>query len=219
MIKQLLKHEINLILYHGHDIGLVLLFFLLSTFIFPFTLSTDQLGSLNSSGGFIWCMVLFSMLLSFGRLFIFDYHSGELEQYALLPISFEWVVFIKIFCHWFSVGLPLILLSPLIAFFLHMPIDGVQILLLTLLLGTPTLSLLGSFGAALVLDTRSSNLLLFLILLPFYIPVLIFSVSAVDAALTHHSPWSHIALLIALLCIALAIIPFATTIALRDSLE
>jgi heme exporter protein B len=158
-------------------------------------------------------------LLSLERLFLADHEDGSLDLLALAPLPLELVVLAKVAAHWLTTGLPLLLAAPVLALSLRMEADGIAVLALALLLGTPTLSLIGAIGAALTLGTRRGGVLLPLLVLPLYIPVLIFGVGAVDAAVAALPPRPHLLMLGALLLAALPLAPWASAAALRQALD
>jgi heme exporter protein B len=167
--------------------------------------------------GVIWVMALLACLLSLDRLFRDDAEDGSLDLLALSPVALEFLVLSKILAHWLISALPLIVISPLLATSLHMPAEAFPALLLSLLLGTPTLSLIGAIGAALTQGARRAGMLIGLLVLPLYIPVLIFGVAAVDAAAQGLSPQPHLLLLGGLLALFLPVAPVAAAAAIRQA--
>ena len=153
------------------------------------------------------------------RLFQGDYEDGSLEALALLPMPLEAQILAKCLAHWLVTGLPLTLVTPVLAMLLHLGAAGYPALLLGMALGTPVLSLLGAVGAALCLGARKGGVLLSLLVLPLYIPVLIFGVAAVEAQIGGFSARPHLFLLAALLVMAFALVPFAAAGAIRQALE
>ncbi len=158
-------------------------------------------------------------MLSLERLFQTDYEDGSLELLVLSPVALEIAVLAKVLAHWLTTGVPLIVAAPLLAVLLNLDGAGFAILLAALLLGTPTLSLIGAVGAALILGSRRGGVLLSLLVLPLYIPVLIFGVGAVDAALAGFAFKAQLLILGGLFLGALALCPWAAAAALRQALE
>jgi heme exporter protein B len=158
-------------------------------------------------------------MLSLERLFQTDYEDGSLELLALAPVALELVVVAKVVAHWLTTGVPLIVAAPVLAVLLDMDAQGFAVLIAALGLGTPTMSLIGSVGAALILGARRGGVLLSLLVLPLFIPVLIFGVAAVDAALGGFAVRPHLMILGGLLIGAVALCPWAAAAALRQSLE
>jgi heme exporter protein B len=158
-------------------------------------------------------------MLSLGRLFAEDYADGSLEQLVLAPEPLVLVVIGKVVAHWLVSGLPLVLISPVIALQFDLPRDAIVTLLLALLLGTPLLSLIGAIGAALTVGVRGGGVLISLLVLPLYVPVLIFGAGAVDASAIGMDASGHLSILGALLLLGMVLAPWATSAALRISLE
>ena len=169
--------------------------------------------------GVLWVAALLSSMLSLGRLFEADYQDGSLEQLALSAAPLSWVVAAKLCAHWLVAGLPLVLLSPLLGVQFGLASEALGMLALTLLIGTPVLSLLGAIGAALTLGLRGGGVLQSLLLLPLYVPVLVFGTGAVDAQMRGLGAEAHVSVLLALLCGAAALSPWACAAALRLALE
>ncbi len=197
----------------------VMLFFVLAVLLFPFGVgpATEILSRISI--GVVWVMALLAALLSLDRLFKDDDDDGTLDLLVIAPAALEFIVLGKCLAHWLTTGLPLIVVSPLLALMLQMPGDAYLTLLLALLLGTPTLSLIGAIGAALTIGARRGGVLTGLLVLPLYIPVLVFGVGAVDAAASALDPQPHLLLLGGLLALFLPIAPFATAAALRQAAE
>lgn len=192
-----------------------LLFFIVVAILFPLAI-TPELNTLRLIGpGIIWISALLATLLSLNNLFYEDYHDGSLEQLIVSPYPLSLLLFTKILVHWLITGLPLILLSPLLGSLFHLSPHAIFILALSLLLGTPTLSLIGAIGSALTVGLRNNGLLLALIILPLYIPILIFSTSAVLEADIGQTVTAQLALLTALLAMALTLAPLTTAFALQ----
>lgn len=219
MFAALVARDLRLALRQGSDAATVLMFFVLAVVMFPLGVGPEPNILSRISAGVIWVMALFAALLSLERLFLADHEDGSLDLLALAPLPLELVVLAKVVAHWLTTGLPLLLAAPVLALSLRMEADGIAMLVLALLLGTPTLSLIGAIGAALTLGTRRGGVLLPLLVLPLYIPVLIFGVGAVDAAVATLPPRPHLLMLGALLLAALPLAPWAAAAALRLALD
>jgi heme exporter protein B len=194
-------------------------FFIIVVTLFPLGIGTDPALLARIAPGIIWVAALLAALLSFERLFKDDYLDGSLEQMMLAPQPLSWLVSAKIFAHWLLTGLPILLVSPLLAVFLSLETNTFAALFLTLLIGTPILSLLGAIGVALTIGLRKGGILLSLIMLPLSIPILIFSTMAIDAATYGQSYLGLLALLGAMLIVAITLAPFAIAASLRVSVS
>ena len=183
--------------------------------LFPLSVDPDPKLLQTIGPGVIWVSALLATLLSLNRLFQEDHRDGGLEQLILSPYPLSVIIFSKVCSHWLTLGLPLILLAPCWAGLFHLSMFAVSTLVISLLLGTPVLCLLGSIGAAVTVGLRNSGLLLALLLLPLYIPVMIFGTSAVLAADAHQSTHSQLALLGAMLAFLIILAPLAAAFALR----
>lgn len=201
------------------DSATVVLFFVLAAAMVPFGVGPALDTLARIAAGIIWVMALLSALLSFERLFQFDAEDGSLDLIALAPAPLEALVLAKCLAHWLTTGLPLVVAAPLIGVLLNLPVEAYPTLVVSLLLGTPSLSLIGAIGAALTVGARRGGVLLPLLVLPLYVPVLILGVAAVDASLAGLESRPHILLLAALLAAGLAAAPFAAAAALRQALE
>jgi heme exporter protein B len=167
----------------------------------------------------LWVAALLSCLLSLGRLFTADYVDGVLEQMLLIPQPLSVLVIGKVTAHWLISGLPVVLLSPLLGLQFGLSGEALGVLTLSLLLGTPTLSFIGAIGAALTLGVRGSSVLIALLVLPLFIPVLIFGAGAVTSSVSGIGAGAHLSLLGAGLLLALALAPWATATSLRIAVE
>ncbi len=216
---ELVKRDLSLAFRQGMDSLMVVAFFIIAVVLFPFGVGPEPNTLAKIAGGTIWVAALLSSMLSLERLFQTDYEDGSLELLALAPIPLEITVLAKVVAHWLTTGLPLIVTAPLLAVLMQMPTEGFIVLIAALLLGTPTLSLIGAVGAALILGSRRGGVLLSLLVLPLYIPILIFGVSAVDAAIFDQSVRPHLVFLGALLAGSMALTPWASAAALRQALE
>lgn len=169
--------------------------------------------------GVIWIAVLLAGLFSLESLFRSDFEDGTLEQMVLSPFPLAWLVLAKVVAHWLVTALPMLLLAPLLGLFLALPAEGVRVLEWTLLAGTPFLSLVGSVGVALTVGLRRGGMLLTLIVMPLYVPLLIFATQAVTSAVAGLPYDGALDFLMALLFLSLTLAPFATASALRISLS
>lgn len=196
-----------------------LLFFVMVVTLFPLGVSPEVAFLREAGAGILWVAALLSVLLSLDHLFRHDYGDGTLEQLVLQPQPLFLLVLAKTLAHWTLTGLPLVLLAPVLGIMLHQPGATIAVLCLTLLIGTPVLSLIGSIGAALTLGLRSAGTLLSLLIIPLYIPVLIFGTGTVAAASEGAPVGAYLALMSAFLVLALTLAPFAAAAALRISLS
>jgi heme exporter protein B len=217
--RRLVARDLRLALRQGGDAAMVVAFFVLTVVLFPFGVGPEPELLTRISSGVVWVTALLAALLSLERLFQADYEDGNLETLSLMPLPLEAQVLAKCLAHWLVTGLPLTLAAPLLALLLHMERDGYPVLVLGMALGTPTLSLIGAVGAALTLGARRGGVLLSLLVLPLYIPVLIFGVAAVEASVAGFGARPHLLLLAALLAAALPLTPLAAAAALRQALE
>jgi heme exporter protein B len=196
-----------------------LVFFVIALSLFPLGVgaSPDVLARIGA--GVIWVVALLAVLLTLDRLWQADFEDGSLELILLAPTPLEFLVVAKCLAHWLTSGLLLAAAAPLLALLMSLPADAMWALPVALLLGTPTLTLVGSIGAALLLGSRRGGVLVALLVLPLYIPVLIFGVAAVDGVVLGLGGTAPLLLLGAMLLAALALAPFATAAALRLALE
>ena len=215
----LLRRDVRLSLRQGGELGLVLGFFVLTVLLFPFGVGPEPQVLGRIAAGIIWAAALLAAILSLDRLFAADYADGGLDLIALSSMPLELAVLAKVAAHWLTTGLPLVLTSPLLAVFVDLDPPAIPMLMLSLLLGTPTLSLLGAIAAALTLGARRAGVLVALLVLPLYLPPLIFGTAAVEAVLTGQSARGDLLLLGAMTLVALPLAPWATAAALRQSLE
>lgn len=215
----LLRRDLLTAFRQKQDLANPLLFFVIVATLFPLGVSPEHAFLSRAGAGVLWVAALLATLLSLDHLFRHDYDDGTLEQWVLLPQPLALVVLAKVTAHWLLTGVPLVLLSPLLGLMLQLPADGIGILSLTLLVGTPLLSLIGAIGAALTVGLRGGGVLLSLLILPLYIPVLIFGTGTVLAATDGASVSGHFAILGALLALGLPLAPLAAAAALRISLS
>ena len=194
-------------------------FFVLVAALFPLAIG-PELDTLRLIGpGVLWVAALLASMLSLGRLFEADHQDGSLEQLALSAAPLSWSISAKLLAHWLISGLPLVLLSPLLGLQFGLEPEALGMLALTLLIGTPVLSFLGAIGAALTLGVRGGWVLQSLLLLPLYVPVLVFGTGAVDAQMRGLGGQAHVSVLLALLLATAALSPWACAAAVRLALE
>ncbi|MCG8595829.1 MAG: heme exporter protein CcmB [Kiloniellales bacterium] len=215
----LVGRDLRLALRQQADAAMIVLFFVLTAGIFPFGVGPEPNLLARIGPGVIWVTALLAVLLSLERVFLVDYEDGSLELLVLGPLPMELVVLAKVLAHWLTTGLPLIVAAPVIALLYNLDPVALPVLLLAMLLGTPVLSLIGAVGAGLILGARRGGVLIPLLVLPLTIPVLIFGVAAVDAALAELGARPYLLILGAMLLAALALTPWATAAALRQAVE
>lgn len=196
-----------------------LLFFVLVVTLFPLAVGAQAQLLQTIAPGVIWVAALLAALLSLDGMFRSDFEDGSLEQLLLSPHPLSILVLGKIFAHWLVTGLPLILVAPLLAVFLGLPEAAMATLWLTLVLATPVLSLIGAIGVALTVGLRRGGMILSLLVLPLYIPVLIFASNAVDRAATGLAVTAQVNILLAMLILALVLVPLPTSAALKMSVN
>ena len=214
-----LRRDLTVAYRRSADVLNPLIFFAIVVALFPLGVGPEPNMLRAVAPGVLWVAALLAAMLSLGRMFSEDFHDGSLELVLLAPHPLTVLVLAKVLAHWLLTGLPLVLISPLLALQLQLPPEATRTLIITLLLGTPTLSLLGSVGAALTLGLRGGGVLVSLLVLPLYTPVLIFGASAVATTAQGLSPDAHLSLLGAILALAVTFTPLATAAAIRISLD
>lgn len=215
----LLARDLRLVWRRPGDVMVVLAFFVVATVLFPLGIGPETNLLARIAAGILWCAALFASLLSLDRLFAADYEDGTLDLLLLAPWPLELAALAKCLAHWIVTGLPLALLAPLMGVVFGLSGAGLGALSLTLLVGTPTLSLIGGLAAALTLGARRGGALLALLALPLCVPTLIFGASAVEAVAMGEGFVTHLAILGALALLALATLPWAIAAALRQAGE
>ena len=215
----LLIRDIRLAMRAGGGFGLGLAFFLLVAVLVPLGVGPNSDILAKIAPGILWVGALLACLLSLDRLFALDYEDGSLDLLATAPIPLEAVVAIKAAAHWLVTGLPLTLVAPLLAVLLNLPDQGFFWLVVSLALGTPALSVIGAFGAALTVGLKRGGLLLSLLVLPLYVPTLIFGAEAVKRGAEGMATATPLALLAAITAGAAALLPFAAAAAIRINLR
>ena len=214
-----IARDLRLATRRGGEAALTLGFFVVAITLFPFGVGPEPELLGRIAAGIIWVTALLAATVSFDRLFRADMEDGTLELLALQPLPLELVVLAKAIAHWLMTGLAVTLLAPLMGLMLNLPGEAYLPLIAGLLIGTPSLSLLGGVGAALVLGARRGGALIGLLVLPLFLPALIFGISAVEAVLIGMPLAPHLLILAALLAVALPVGAFGAAAALRLALE
>ena len=215
----LIRQDLRLGIRQGGDIGLVLGFFVLAVILFPFGIGPEPELLRRVAAGIVWVAALLAAVLSLDRLFATDYADGGLDLIALSAMPLELAVLAKAAAHWLTTGLPLVIVSPLLAILVDLDPAALPSLVVGLLLGTPAMSLVGAIAAALSLGARRPGVLTTLVVLPLYLPPLIFGTGAVEASLAAEGARAHLLLLAALSVAAVPLAPLAATAALRQALD
>jgi len=218
-IRWSLARDLRIALRSRAELGVQLLFYILVVSLFPLATTPERNLLATMGPGVLWVAALLASLLSLPRLFASDYADGTLEQIALSPYPLEALVSGKILAHWLTTGLPVALLAPLLGVQYSMDAESGFVLAAALLVGTPILSLLGAIGAALTLGLRAGSSLLALLILPLYVPVLIFGAGSVDAVRAGLGAAANLSLLGAGLLVAVVGAPFAAAAAVRIALD
>lgn len=219
ILRCLLWRDIQLVLRRHSDVVATLFFFVIAASLFPLGIGADSALLRAIGPGVLWVAALLSAMMSLGRLFAADFSDGTLEQLLLSPVPLTLVVAVKIASHWLVSGLPLVLLAPIIGLQFDLSARDLWVLTFSLLLGTPVLSLIGSIGAALTLGVRGGGVLVALLVLPLYIPVLIFGAGAVTSSASGFGAQAGLSLVGAMLVLSLVFAPLAASAALRIALE
>jgi heme exporter protein B len=211
----LLLRDLRLALRNRHELANPLIFFVLVVTLFPLAVTPTAEALRAMAPGVIWVSALLAVLLSLDRLFKQDYDDGSLDQLMLSPNPLVILVFAKVTAHWLLTGLPLVIIAPLLGLFMSLPMEAVSVLVYSLLLGTPVLSLVGAIGVSLTVAVNRGGVLLSLIILPLYIPILIFGANAVDVATDGLPVTGQLLFLAAVLALSVSLAPLATSVALR----
>ena len=214
-----LRRDLLLAARHRSEVLTALAFFVVVTSLFPLGIGPEPELLRRIGPGALWVAALLATLLGLPRLFAADHADGTLEQMALSPQSFTLQIAGKVAAHWLLCGLPLVLIAPLLGLQFGLDADALGVLFVSLLLGTPLLSLIGSIGAALTLGVRGGGVLLALLVLPLFIPALVFGAGAVEAQASGLGVRGHLSVLGAMLVLAVFFAPWATTAALRIAME
>jgi len=215
----IVRRDARLAFRQGTDTLMTLAFFVIAVVLFPFGVGPEPNVLARIGGGVVWVAALLASMLALERLFQADYEDGGLELLALAPMPLSAVALAKVLAHWLATGLPLAVAAPALGVMMNVPGDVFPVLIGALLLGTPTLSLIGAIGAGLILGARRGGVLLALLVLPLFIPVLVFGVSAVEMAAQGLSPAASLLILGGMFLAALALAPWAAAAAIRQALE
>ncbi|MEN9850232.1 MAG: heme exporter protein CcmB [Pseudomonadota bacterium] len=215
----LLSRDLRLAIRAGGGFGLGLAFFLLVAVIVPLGVGPEPATLAKIAPGILWVGALLSCLLSLDRIFALDFEDGSLDLLATSPVPMEGAVAVKALAHWLVTGLPLVLVAPVLGVLLNLPGQGYVWLVISLALGTPALSIIGAFGAALTVGLKRGGLLMSLLVLPLYMPTLIFGAEVVKRGAAGMAVGTPLALLAAITAGSLALLPFAAAAAIRVNLR
>jgi len=219
MFRWLVWRDIILAWRRRADVLATLFFFIIVVSLFPLGIGPEPQLLRTIAPGVVWVAALLASMLALGRLFGNDYQDGTLEQLMLTRQPLYVVVLAKVLAQWLVSEIPLVLMAPVLGLQFGLPQNTLAVMTVSLLLGTPVLSLIGSIGAALTLGLRAANVLVALLVLPLYIPVLIFGAGAIEATVNGTEPQSYLLLLGAMLVLTVVFAPWATAAALRISVE
>lgn len=217
--RRILLRDLRMSLRQGSDLAMVVMFFVITAALFPFGIGPEPVVLARIAAGIVTVCAMLATLLSLDRMFLNDYEDGSLDLLMFTPLPLEAIVLAKIAAHWLLTGLPLIVAAPVLAVFFNLPAEGYATLIVVMLLATPSLSLIGAIGASLTLGARRAGVLVSVLVLPLYIPVLIFAAGAIDAAIMGLPTRPYLLILAALLAAALPLAPWASAAALRQSLQ
>jgi len=215
----LLRRDLLLAMRRRSELANPMLFFVMVIVLFPLGVGAEPKLLEQMSSGVVWVAALLAALLTLDSIFRSDFEDGTLEQILIGAHPVPMLVLAKVIAHWLVTGLPLLLVAPVLATFLGMNPEAIGVLMLSLLLGTPVLSLIGSIGVALTVGLRRGGVILSLLVLPLYVPVLIFGAAAVDAAASGMPVTGQMYILAAFLVLAVTLAPLAAAAALRISLS
>jgi heme exporter protein B len=214
-----LSRDLLLAMRRRADVLTTFFFFLIVVSLFPLGIGPEPQMLREIAPGVVWVSALLASMLALARMFSGDYADGTLEQMVLAPQPLVALVLAKVLAHWLTTGLPLVLIAPLLGLQFDLPADALGMLVVSLLIGTPALSLIGAVGAALTLGIRGGGALASVLVLPLCVPVLIFGAGAVVAAAQGMPTGGHLSLLGAMLMLSLVFAPWAVALALKISLE
>ncbi|RFP87569.1 heme exporter protein CcmB [Rhodobacteraceae bacterium 63075] len=215
----LLARDLRLAVRAGGGFGLGLSFFLIVVVLVPFGVGPETGLLSRIAPGVLWVAALLACLLSLDRIFALDYEDGSLDLLATSPLPLEGAAAVKALAHWLTTGLPLVLAAPVLALLMNLPWQGYAPLMLSLLLGTPALSVIGAFGAALTVGIKRGGLLLSLLVLPLYVPTLIFGADVARRGAEGQDFTTPLMMLAGISFGALALLPFASAAVLRVNLR
>ncbi len=215
----LLLRDLKLAFRAGGGFGLGLAFFLIVTVLVPFAVGPQSSLLSTIASGILWLGALLACLLSLDRLLALDWEDGSLDLLATAPLPLEAVVTIKALAHWLTTGLPLVLAAPFLGVLLNLPMPGYFWLVISLLIGTPAMSVIGTFGAALTVGLKRGGLLLSLLVLPLYVPTLIFGAEVARRGATGMETQTPLLMLAGITAATIALLPFASAAVLRINLR
>ena len=214
-----LKRDLLLAMRRKSDITSTLFFFVVVVSLFPLAIGPELDILRQIAPGIVWVAALLASMLALDHMFSSDFQDGSLEQLALTPQPLSVLVLAKIVAHWLITGLPLVFIAPILGVQYDLSPDAIAILVLSLLIGTPVLSLIGAIGAALTLGLRGAGVLVSLLVLPLTVPVLIFGAGAVEASISGLGAEGHLSMLAAIFVLSLLLSPLAVSISLKVSME
>nr|WP_174825698.1 MULTISPECIES: heme exporter protein CcmB [unclassified Ruegeria] len=215
----MLLRDLKLAFRAGGGFGLGLAFFLIVTVLVPFSVGPQSSLLSTIAPGILWLGALLACLLSLDRLLALDWEDGSLDLLATAPLPLESVVTIKALAHWLTTGLPLVLAAPFLGVLLNLPVPGYFWLVISLLIGTPAMSVIGTFGAALTVGLKRGGLLLSLLVLPLYVPTLIFGAEVARRGATGMETQTPLLMLAGITAATIALLPFASAAVLRINLR
>ena len=215
----ILRRDLLVVARRKSEVLSALFFFVIVSSLFPLGIGPEPDLLRKIAPGVLWVGALLATMLGLQRMFAADHADGTLEQLAISPTPLVELVIGKIAAHWLVSGLPLVLMAPVLGLQFDLDAGALGVLMLAVLLGTPVLSLVGAIGAALTLGVRGGGVLLSLLVLPLYVPVLIFGAGAVESHIAGMGAGGHLSLLAALLALSVFFAPWAATVALRIALE
>ncbi|MFZ2306569.1 MAG: heme exporter protein CcmB [Rhodoferax sp.] len=214
-----MRRDLLMVMRRKSEVLTALFFFVIVSSLFPLGIGPEPALLRKIAPGVLWVGALLATMLGLQRMFAADHADGTLEQMAISPTPLVWLVLGKVAAHWLVSGLPLVLIAPVLGIQFDLDASALGVLMLALLLGTPLLSLIGAIGAALTLGVRGGGVLLSLLVLPLYVPALIFGAGAVESHISGLGAGGHLSLLAAILIMAALFAPWAATAALRIALE
>lgn len=218
-MKALLVRDFRLAMRAGGGFGLGIAFFLIVVVLVPFGVGPESTLLAAIAPGILWLGALLACLLSLDRIFALDWEDGSLDLLATAPLPMEALVSVKALAHWLTTGVPLVLAAPLFGLLMSLPEEGYKPLILSLFLGTPALSVIGTFGAALTVGIKRGGLLLSLLVLPLYVPTLIFGTEAARRGAQGLDISTPVLMLAGITCGAIALLPFASAAVIRVNLR
>lgn len=219
VLRWMIRRDLLLAMRQRTDVLTTVVFFVIVVSLFPLGVGPEMEKLRPLAAGVLWVAALLASMLSLGRLFAGDYADGSLEQMLIAPQPLSLLVLGKVIAHWLVAGLPLVLIAPVLGIQYDLTGEPLLVLLVSLLIGTPVLSAIGAVGAALTLGLRGGGVLIALLVLPLYVPVIIFGAGAVEASQSGIGPEGHLSLLAAFLMLSLVVSPVAAATALRISVE